>query len=789
MGPAVQVEPIPIPDGRGGSIVTWRDNLAAAGRLISQRIDNAAQLRWPFYNPSYVGVNSAIANAITPVVIPRKKGGATIAWEDNSNNAYQKGIHIQQVDSMGIVKWFPGGVNIHRGKNPTLTGSSGTDVLISWSEYVIQTGPDNTIYTAKIDSLGNVVWQTYIERSPNSTDLQSVSDGRDGIYLMWKEGSASVGKHFYSNGTQAQGLWFNAQSTSSYLISDSLNGAFIAYGNNDVYVRHIDSAGSITTNLVAVGNFQQEATSFITDGDKGGILFYTDNNIPYAQWIDSSGNAVGSRILLPQEPDNVVADGIGGTIFTWEDSDVILAGHLEMNGGFLSAPGGDTICNHPSTSKFDLSLTNSEPGCAIITWCDTRNGGGNNDIYASKYCGNSINLAPPQPDSIYSPNTICESDTVQLSVAQVQGVISYSWTVPPGWILLQPTDSSTVKVIPTTGGGTVCASAVGLNGSSPSKCQTLFAYPAPNPQINLIGSQAICNGDSVTLFTGSFSSYFWSASGDSTQFISVLDSGQYSVEVTDQFGCKGQSAGQTVSVYESPNAQIDSLGPLTFCSGDSVVLDGGVHNAYTWTPSGDTTRYHTVYTSIPSISVTVTDSNGCIDTSLPVSTLTQQTPIASFAHSTNGLLVSFTDSSTSTNTLWWDFGDGSFSSISNPTHLYSTPGTYVVCLEARNSNCFDVVCDTLIFLPTGIESMSDEGWSVYPIPADQSLMIQTEDTHSGEYLLQVFDALGARVIHRQMDLVGIDKIRIDVSELSEGVYLMHIQGNGAPYYQRIQISH
>ena len=65
-------------------------------------------------------------------------------------------------------------------------------------------------------------------------------------------------------------------------------------------------------------------------------------------------------------------------------------------------------------------------------------------------------------------------------------------------------------------------------------------------------------------------------------------------------------------------------------------------------------------------------------------------PVASFTGTpTSGvapLLVTFTDTSTNAPTSWvWNFGDGSSSTVQNPTHTYTTVGFYTVTLTVRNA--------------------------------------------------------------------------------------------------------
>jgi len=57
------------------------------------------------------------------------------------------------------------------------------------------------------------------------------------------------------------------------------------------------------------------------------------------------------------------------------------------------------------------------------------------------------------------------------------------------------------------------------------------------------------------------------------------------------------------------------------------------------------------------------------------------TPVSGYAP----LTVAFTDQSTLSITAWnWSFGDGNFSSVQNPTYIYSSPGNYSVSLIVTN---------------------------------------------------------------------------------------------------------
>ena len=87
----------------------------------------------------------------------------------------------------------------------------------------------------------------------------------------------------------------------------------------------------------------------------------------------------------------------------------------------------------------------------------------------------------------------------------------------------------------------------------------------------------------------------------------------------------------------------------------------------------------------------VRDDGGYMNLASAILEVTKETASeANFtANTTSGnapLAVKFTDTSTGTPTNWtWDFGDGSNSTEQNPTHTYTTEGTYTVKLTVSNS--------------------------------------------------------------------------------------------------------
>ena len=89
---------------------------------------------------------------------------------------------------------------------------------------------------------------------------------------------------------------------------------------------------------------------------------------------------------------------------------------------------------------------------------------------------------------------------------------------------------------------------------------------------------------------------------------------------------------------------------------------------------------------------------------------TLSAPVTSFTtnvtYGTAPLAVTFTDSSTNTPIAWnWSFGDGTYSTLQNPSHSYASTGTYTVALNATNvwgSNVKTKVDYITVLLPSPV---------------------------------------------------------------------------------------
>jgi len=161
----------------------------------------------------------------------------------------------------------------------------------------------------------------------------------------------------------------------------------------------------------------------------------------------------------------------------------------------------------------------------------------------------------------------------------------------------------------------------------------------------------------------------------------------------------GSQASSSTSTIAAPAAAF-TVAPTTPLNGQAATFTDtstGTPTSWAWTfgDGGTSTLQNPTHTYAMTGTYTVvlkaTNAGGSNPASKDVTVASASSaPVASFTFAptspTAGQTVNFTDTSTNTPTSWsWTFGDGATSTVQNPTHAFTTAGTYTVTLSSTNA--------------------------------------------------------------------------------------------------------
>lgn len=214
----------------------------------------------------------------------------------------------------------------------------------------------------------------------------------------------------------------------------------------------------------------------------------------------------------------------------------------------------------------------------------------------------------PQP-AIVGPSTFCAGSSAQLSVSP-SGFASYLWS-----------DGSTNATLSTTQSGSFTVKVTDANGcSGMSPVFATTAGASLKPVISPAGTINLCDGDSLIISAGQYTSYLWSNAATS-QSIKVKGSAKVSVTVTDANGCSGTSDTTNVVLQAKP------VPTISFNGSPNMILNATPgYVAYQWyvvntvnaqnfptdvSPIAGANADSVVGISGIMMAVEVTDANGC----------------------------------------------------------------------------------------------------------------------------------------------------------------------------------
>lgn len=160
----------------------------------------------------------------------------------------------------------------------------------------------------------------------------------------------------------------------------------------------------------------------------------------------------------------------------------------------------------------------------------------------------------------------------------------------------------------------------------------------------------------------------------------------------------------------------------------------------------------------------------------------------------------------------WDFGDGSSSSETYPTHEYQGPGPYQLCLTISNGSCSDTFCDTVSVDEAGLLNgmATDPGthvatthvseraggftlnvlqgfptnvaelpafvdFKLWPNPAQNELNMSFNSMRAGALPVSVISTEGRAVLHYMFNVVsGKNALWLNTQDLAPGLYMVRI---------------
>lgn len=432
--------------------------------------------------------------------------------------------------------------------------------------------------------------------------------------------------------------------------------------------------------------------------------------------------------------------------------DCTLGGHLGYAYVDASCSPAQVLTSSPSVCGSNLVTLTAPAGAPSYNWSGpgivgsntgqtvTVNQGGTYSVVMASLsgCSTTLNItlgsAPASPQAIFSSNSPCLGNSA---------VFTDSSTPTGGSITVWNWDFNNDGVYDTTGQN--MSHLFNSAGTFPVNLQVQWGQcyhdttvsVTVNPgSIAAFSSQPVCQNNATSFTnTSTGTSFQWdfgepsSGANNSSTAQSpshtYSTSGTFNVQLIVGTGICPDTMVSTVVVNPLPVATFSST---TVCQGlptsftdQSSVATGNTLTSWSWNfddPNSGAANISTdqspthQYTAAGSFNVilTVTTNNSCQSTTtIPVTVSSE--PVATFTGTNvcESSATSFTNTSASALSYFWEFGDANTSdtsSAANPTYIYSSPGNYTVTFIAINGSCYDTASSIVTVYPKPVAGFS-----------------------------------------------------------------------------------
>jgi|GEM_PF-3402010 len=427
----------------------------------------------------------------------------------------------------------------------------------------------------------------------------SCNGGANGTADLTVSGGTTPYTYSWSNGAATQDLSGLSAGTYNVTVSD-------AHGYTVAATVTVTEPAVLTASATAVNvNCYGESNGSVDLTVSGGTTAYTYSWSNGATTQDITGLAAGTYSVLVAD-----AHGCTATVTKTVTQPAVLA---------ATATATDALCNGCANGTATASATG---GTAPYTyaWSNGATTANATGLIAGTYtvtvtdahgCTTTTTATVGQPDALIAAatntNVSCNggaNGTADLTVSGGTTPYTYSWSNGAATQDLSGLSAGTYNVTVSDAHGYTVAATVTV---------TEPAAVIPGLVVTNVSCNGAGNGSVDMNITGGTAPYTYSwSNGATTQDITTLTPGAYSVVVTDANGCTGTA---TATVTEPAPLSESCLANQVACNGGNngyltVTVSGGTAPyAYNWN-TGAVTAGITGLTA-GAYSVTITDANGC----------------------------------------------------------------------------------------------------------------------------------------------------------------------------------
>ncbi|MEO5675385.1 MAG: PKD domain-containing protein [Chitinophagales bacterium] len=715
------------------------------------------------------------------------------------------------VDTSGITGTSPDaiGILIDNSKKVTLGGKQPNSRNVISGCYIGIKISDSKYITIQGNYVGTDLYAT--AAVPNFTGILATQSA-DGNTKNITIGGDSAKYLNVISGNLQRGLDLALSSSfiQGNMIGTDISGGFkLGNGSDGVYFRggpfepsHDNVVGGINPGEGNIIAYNGEEGVELQDAGAHNIAIRGNRMFCNSEFAGAGGIVIngGNQGVYPPTIVIVSNDFISGTSYPGALIDIYAADSC------ITCEGADYLTTILSDSNGIFAYGLSINAKVTVTANDTF---GNSSGFSQ--CGDSSNTSCIFASFFKSKSKVCTDEVLTLSdqTISVPGdtIISWNWLFGDG-----QTSAAQNPVVTFSQGGVFAITLIATNTAGCSDT-TIDSITVKDGVIaNFVADQNVCLGTPVNFSDNSSAlgssiivKWQWDlGDGNGSLFTdfqyTYTSPGDYSVtlNIMNNNNCSAY-AYDTITVHDFPTADFGvspdacAVTPIQF-SDSTLPASGSTIVAWQWDfgdggTSMDQNASH-LYTASGNYLVTLisTDNFGCSDTTIQGITILTGA-IANFAWNSNGLTVSFINTSTfnADYSLQWTFGDGTTSSLQTPTHTYNAFGSYEVCLIVNDFTCdmIDTLCQTVLI--TGINNINENsGITVMPNPASSQITINQPGSAALEKLV-LFNTMGKEIILPIPSPTPFNNITIPLPFLAEGIYWLQISTTKAVSIRKLVI--